>query len=84
MDWICVKDRLPNPGVRVLVTTGNFVGEAWLHDDCRWKRYNGMDMEEILAPVTYWMMLPEPRPDPAGQNDDGIRASEKGGLNDES
>lgn len=58
--WISVKDRLPNPGERVLATDGAFVGTAFTRAN-GWMRYEGIDWQVISSSrVTHWMPLPEP------------------------
>ena len=55
-EWICVKDRLPNDDVRVLVYLG--LGNYYTKIDTdrrvkgKWVRWG--------ENVTYWMPLPEP------------------------
>lgn len=59
MEWISVRDRLPEPGQRVIATNGTVSGEAYL-GDC-WKRYYGVGWQTAFdLPVTHWMPLPEP------------------------
>lgn len=58
--WYSVKRALPDPGERVIVTDGVFVGEAYLGKNGTWKRY-GVDMVSrvtgIFPPVA-WRELP--------------------------
>ena len=57
-EWTSVKDRMPEPGERVLATNGKIVGEAYIGDD--WKRYYGTGWQTAFSlPVTHWMPLPE-------------------------
>lgn len=55
-EWIGVKDRLPEQGIRVLVSSNKFVGEAFLTNINVWYRYVGLP----LLDVTHWMPMPEP------------------------
>lgn len=58
--WISVEDRLPEPGERVLVTDGAFVGEAYRTIGGAWRRYDGVLFQVCLgSDVTHWMPLPE-------------------------
>ena len=58
--WICVADRHPKPGTRVLATDGVFVGEAYRTSADTWRRYDGTAMRDCLGSiVTNWMPLPE-------------------------
>ena len=56
----CTRRALPDPGERVIVTDGVFVGEAYLSKGGVWLRY-GMEMVDrrtgIFPPVV-WMQLP--------------------------
>ena len=58
--WYNAKRALPDPGERVIVTDGVFVGEAYLSKGGIWLRY-GMEMVDrrtgIFPPVA-WMPLP--------------------------
>lgn len=60
MDWISVKDRLPEPGHRVLAASVYFTGECWMAVNGTWYRYNGFDMDHLFESITHWMPLPEP------------------------
>lgn len=61
MEWISVKDRLPKPGTRVLLTGNNFVGEGYIDDNGEWERYYCGKVSETLGVyVAHWMPLPEP------------------------
>lgn len=59
MEWISVKDRLPEPKKIVLLCLRNrriICGE--LHADKRgWHVWGGV---YVLGAVTHWMPLPEP------------------------
>lgn len=58
--WFSVKKALPDPGERVIVTDGVFVGEAYLGKNGTWKRY-GMDMVSRMTgifPPIAWRPLP--------------------------
>lgn len=60
MEWINVKDKLPEPLKDVLCTFNNgryepkIVDRAWMFYDGSWP------YEEIYGKVTHWMPLPEP------------------------
>lgn len=58
--WFSVRRALPDPGERVIVTDGVFVGEAYLGKGGTWKRY-GADMvgrvTGIFPPVA-WRPMP--------------------------
>lgn len=57
--WINVEDRLPEPGTRVIVTDGVFVGEAYRTYGNTWRRYNGITMQACIgSEPTHWMPLP--------------------------
>ena len=58
-EWISVKDRLPQPGERVLVCIGA-VFEAFIDDAGKWQRYYSAPLNEVLGEPTYWMPLPQP------------------------
>lgn len=55
--WISVKDRLPDPGERVLFSDGTFVGEGYILVTGEWMR-NGIGA--FWTHPTHWMPLPEP------------------------
>lgn len=58
-EWISVNEKLPQPGRRVLLHAGGFIGEGWC-SGTRWLR-NGRNVErDYDAAVTHWMPLPEP------------------------
>lgn len=58
--WICVADRHPKPGTRVLATDGVFVGEAYRTSADTWRRYDGVAMRGCIGSVvTHWMPLPD-------------------------
>lgn len=63
--WIPVEERLPDPGERVLATSGVFVGEAFLAQSGEWARIYGPWNDFLESPVTHWMPLPE---GPEGDN----------------
>jgi hypothetical protein len=66
-DWISEKDRLPEPGERVLATSGKFVGEAYIDQERHWHRHYGFTwMTAFGRPVTHWCKMPEP-PDEEGE-----------------
>ena len=55
-EWISVKDRLPEPGERVIVARGEKVEQGvYLAVNGWWKVY-GTNTKS----VTHWMPLPEP------------------------
>lgn len=56
MKWICVNDMLPEPGERVIATTGTFVGEFWRKQTGEWCRYNEVDFD---VAITHWMYFPD-------------------------
>ena len=58
--WISVEDGLPEPGARVIVTDGVFVGEAYRTSADTWRRYDGIAMRDCLGSVvTHWIPLPD-------------------------
>lgn len=62
-NWISVKDRLPEPGQRVIVFSakGKFIGEGWMDAKRKWFRYDGFASVELLfGTVTHWQPFPEP------------------------
>lgn len=59
--WIPVKERLPDPGERVLATDGGFVGELYVNSRGQWQRYNVNDYSLMMAlDILWWIPLPEP------------------------
>lgn len=59
--WYSARKALPEPGERVIVTDGAFVGEAYMSRRGVWLRYGVRIVDEkfgISAPVA-WMPLPE-------------------------
>lgn len=64
MDWISIKDRLPNPGERVLAYAIDDDKLPYL--DCNYfeaAHYSGQWYENVdscCIHVTHWMPLPEP------------------------
>ena len=65
--WISVEDKLPEPGVPVLV---NYIGTdelphadgvvAWTDWGALWWEGSLADSEdEVAVPITHWMQLPE-------------------------
>ena len=58
-EWISVKDRLPEPGERVLVCIGA-VFEAFIDSAGKWQRYYSAPLNEVLGEPTHWMPLPQP------------------------
>lgn len=57
--WIPVEERLPEPGKRVLATSGVFVGEAFRAQSGVWARIYGAWDDFLEQPVTHWMPLPD-------------------------
>lgn len=59
MDWISVKDRLPDPLVDVLalhvdeITGGPEIAIEWVDHEKEW-------IYQHPGPVTHWMPLPDP------------------------
>lgn len=59
--WISVKERLPEPGERVLATDGYFVGEFYINGRGQWQRYNVNNYLLLAAfDILHWMPLAEP------------------------
>ena len=56
-EWISVKERLPEPGERVLLSDGTFVAEGYILFTGKWMR-NGIWV--LPMHPTHWMPLPEP------------------------
>lgn len=56
-EWISVKDRLPEPGERVLVSDGGFVCESYLNIRDKWVRA-GVELSFMVP--RYWKPMPEP------------------------
>lgn len=61
-EWISVKDRLPKPGERILLSSKKFVGEGWINGTLnKFFRYDGIEWSKIfIENITHWMPLPEP------------------------
>lgn len=60
MIWISVKDRLPEPGSRVLVTENlGQMHAAWLDGD-KWRRLGSDSIGGTVRNVTHWMEQPVP------------------------
>ena len=58
--WVSVEDRLPEPGARVIVTDGVFVGEWYKAVDGTWNRYSGVPIQVSIGRTpTHWMPLPD-------------------------
>ena len=64
MDWISVKERLPE----IFVDTIVFYANGTISIECRYS--NGWIMERKCGPVTHWMPLPEP-PKEVSRHDQG-------------
>ena len=62
MEWISVKERLPEDRKPVLVYTGGgFICKAYwfnTNDSIEWISF--VNFEDIEEYVTHWMPLPEP------------------------
>ena len=59
-EWVSVKERLPEPGERVLATDCGFVGEFYINKRGQWQRYNVNCSELLMAlDILYWMPLPK-------------------------
>lgn len=56
MDWISVKDRLPEPTVEVLAfhSPDRVIDFSWVYGDGSWA------FERSRGLVTHWMPLPAP------------------------
>lgn len=57
MTWISVNDRLPEPGDRVIFTTGSFTGEGWMSKNKVWIRKNVTVQTIFGSPVTHCSLL---------------------------
>jgi hypothetical protein len=60
MNWISVKDRLPENGQRVMIYNGIEIMDGfnwWKEDDIF---QNDYDQEFKKQEVTHWMKLPDP------------------------
>lgn len=59
-NWIPVTERLPEPGVKVLITTKGklqyFLSIAWWSVDGYWVNVHVVKIESVTA----WQPLPEP------------------------
>jgi hypothetical protein len=63
MEWISVKDKLPDDGIHVLVDIGSrYPMRGFHHQKTGWQAYyyGGCDSVESDAPVINWMPMPEP------------------------
>lgn len=71
VEWVSVKERLPELGERVLFTEGVFVCEGYVSQYNNWFRSNGMKWDMFRTEVTHWMPLPAPpdRRPPEGEAD---------------
>ncbi len=63
-EWISIKDRLPEPGERVLLSDGTFVAEGYILFTGKWMR-NGIWV--LPMHPTHWMPLPEPPKEGGGE-----------------
>ena len=60
MEWISVKDKLPEKRKRVLASDGELVVVAWIGKVLNmWEGWQCID-NEYFGDVTHWMPLPEP------------------------
>lgn len=62
MEWVSIKDELPEPLVDVLCTyddgsSPKIVDRGWMFHSGEWT------YEEIYGKVTHWMPMPEPAED---------------------
>lgn len=68
MEWISVKDRLPDENVPVLVTYKSIFDGSYCSDGIainneygQWIWWDeGIAEEEVSAEITHWALLPEP------------------------
>jgi hypothetical protein len=70
MNWISVKDRLPEVGNFVLIYDSNFIQTGFLissldkkfvmHPFPRYKKQKIRNMNKFLVFPSHWMPLPEP------------------------
>ena len=66
VEWISVKDRLPEAFDEVIVYFNGFISIAWRETEKRkngivgWHWDSQMHYPESLVNVTHWMPLPEP------------------------
>lgn len=59
--WISVEEGLPDQGVHVLATDGDFVGEFFINNRGKWERPNVNDYRKYeVFGIGWWMPLPEP------------------------
>lgn len=59
MEWISVKDKLPDDYVRVIMTDGIFVGEGFMVNR-EWARYDNFLWTYIAYTfITHWMPMPD-------------------------
>ncbi len=62
-DWISIKDRLPEPGVRILArdAVAEFTGSChfWT-DENHTEFFFDSGVTHTLNEVTHWMPLPDP------------------------
>ena len=62
-NWISVKERLPEPGERVLYCYRGFVGEGYVSRSGDWERAG---IWTFYCP-SHWMPLPEPPKEGGGE-----------------
>lgn len=56
MEWISVNDNLPEEGISVLVSNGEFVCESYLKN----KKWIRGGVEIFYMTPTHWMFFPKP------------------------
>lgn len=67
MEWISVKDRLPDPDTEIVFFydkryhIGCFIEESQCHGEYLWQSY--IDGYNCVVDVTHWMPLPKPPQD---------------------
>ena len=72
MEWISIKDRLPERGVEVLVTDGIHYMVTWCentNDGVKWVDNYYTYVNVRFKEVTHWMSLPEP---PESEDEKGV------------
>jgi len=56
MEWISIKDKLPEINEEVLVMDRDFMDFAYYNSEGQWIDREFIDLDD----VTHWMPLPEP------------------------
>jgi Protein of unknown function (DUF551) len=59
MEWISVKDRLPNMGIDVLVYSKDRIFHAWWDNISSSHDWYDIQNTWIIEDVTHWMPLPK-------------------------